>query len=245
MNGDSNPDARNKGVAMRLRIHCRSARRTILPLLDKGVSVRQVTAVLLAVVLAFLVVPVGALAQPPAPKVFITDPGNNDNIAHVDGAGNLQVTGSLNVGNTPTVKAQQDGTWNVGITGTPTVDVGNFPAPQTQNVNVVGPPQKVTFVEPISYVDVGPGDTRAVNFNLTIDTTSVIIAKGNDDVKVDLSRPGGLPDVVMAIDDTGVQPVFTYTFPNPIPFSGATVWCENVNFACTEIDITLAGFRES
>ena len=39
--------------------------------------------------------------------------------------GTTTVAGSVNVANTPTVNAKQSGAWNVGITGTPTVEVGN------------------------------------------------------------------------------------------------------------------------
>ena len=39
--------------------------------------------------------------------------------------GTTNVSGSVNVANTPTVNAKQSGAWNVGIAGTPTVEVGN------------------------------------------------------------------------------------------------------------------------
>ena len=41
----------------------------------------------------------------------------------------LPVTGDVNIGNTPTVNAQQSGSWNVGINGMPTVKVDNTANP--------------------------------------------------------------------------------------------------------------------
>src|SRR5262245_60080865 len=108
------------------------------PQLDDGRSstVRQLALLAFAIAVAFILIPVGSWAAASGPIVFVTDPDNTNNKAHVDGQGNLQVTGNLNVANTPTVKAQQEGEWNVGIAGTPTVDVGNCPS--TQDVTVTG-----------------------------------------------------------------------------------------------------------
>ena len=39
--------------------------------------------------------------------------------------GNTTVSGTVDIGNTPTVNAQQSGRWNVGILGTPTVNIGS------------------------------------------------------------------------------------------------------------------------
>jgi hypothetical protein len=189
-----------------------------------GLSIRRVTALFVAVVLAFLFVPVGAVANA-VPKVFIADPVNNANIAHVDSAGNLQVAGSLQVANTPTVKAQQDGTWNVGISGTPTVDVGNFPS--TQDVNVTGGrlATATDIVNAPAPVLMG-GDT----FDATVPeimATSVVVAKGNSQGLVQLGTPLS-SDVIVAVDDTdGTQPEVTMTFPYPVPI-------DSVHFACSE-----------
>jgi hypothetical protein len=40
----------------------------------------------------------------------------------------VPVTGSVTIGNTPAVDARQSGDWNVGITGTPIVNIGNTSA---------------------------------------------------------------------------------------------------------------------
>jgi hypothetical protein len=41
--------------------------------------------------------------------------------------GTTNVTGNVNIENSPTVNAHQNGEWNVGFRGTPTVQVGNAP----------------------------------------------------------------------------------------------------------------------
>jgi hypothetical protein len=82
---------------------------------------RQVATIVLVAMFVTLLIPLGASAAGGLSKVLITDPTNNTQQAHVDASGNLQVGGTVNVGNTPSVSAQQSGSWNVGITGTPTV----------------------------------------------------------------------------------------------------------------------------
>lgn len=101
-----------------------------------GLSSKQFAGMFVAVCLAFVLAPLGASAAGGLTKVLITDPTNNAQQAHVDASGNLQVGGTVNVGNTPsvnvantpTVSAQQSGTWNVGISGTPTMSVSGTPA---------------------------------------------------------------------------------------------------------------------
>lgn len=39
--------------------------------------------------------------------------------------GTTNIAGNVSIANTPTVNSKQSGAWNVGITGTPTVEVGN------------------------------------------------------------------------------------------------------------------------
>lgn len=91
-------------------------------LVNDGYSARQVTAMVLAMTLAVVLIPAGARAASALLNVVITDP-SGANKAQVDANGNLQVSGNLNVANTPnvnvtntpSVNAAQSGTWNVGI----------------------------------------------------------------------------------------------------------------------------------
>jgi hypothetical protein len=64
-------------------------------------STRQITAIVVAILLAVVLVPVGAQAAQVV-SAIITDPAGT-NKAHVDASGNLQVGGTVNVGNTANV----------------------------------------------------------------------------------------------------------------------------------------------
>jgi hypothetical protein len=73
------------------------------PLLAGGsFSPRQITAIVLAVLLTVVLYPVGARAMALI-NVLITDPTNTANQAHVDGNGSLQVAGNVGLTGTPTV----------------------------------------------------------------------------------------------------------------------------------------------
>jgi hypothetical protein len=74
-------------------------------------SSRQVTIIVLAVVAAAILAPLGARATSiNAASVNVVDPVHPaTQIAHVDPSGNLQVGGTVN--------AAQSGTWNVGVSG--------------------------------------------------------------------------------------------------------------------------------
>lgn len=61
---------------------------------------RQLTTFLVVLAVAFVLVPVGSWAAQ-VTQVFITDPTNQANRAHVDGSGNLLVRGGVNVNNLP------------------------------------------------------------------------------------------------------------------------------------------------
>ena len=63
-------------------------------------------------------------------------------------------TQNVNVVNTPTVSAQQNGTWNVGINGTPTVSVSNFPATTNVGIDSSANTVKVDSTNPLSVRDV-------------------------------------------------------------------------------------------
>src|SRR6266700_2524916 len=64
-----------------------------------GFTPRQVTAMAVAVLLAVVLVPVGAQAAQVV-SAIITDPAGT-NKAHVDASGNLQVAGSVKLANAP------------------------------------------------------------------------------------------------------------------------------------------------
>ena len=210
--------------------------------IDGRGSVRRLVALFVAVAVAVLVVPVGAWATNAFPQVFITDPDNTTHKAHVDSAGNLQVSGSLAVSNTPTVKAQQDGTWNVGISGNPTVNVGNLPS--TQDVNVVGgklatATDIVNAPAPVLF----GGDT----FDATLPeimATSVVVAKGNSQGLVQLGTPLS-SNVIVVVDDTdGTQPEVAMTFPYPVPIDSVHFSCDQDASTCLFF-VSIVGFVAS
>jgi hypothetical protein len=230
---------------MKLRRFRRGTWQAGAPLaLGQDVSIRRVTALLVTVILAFLFLPVGALANV-VPKVFIADPLNNDNIAHVDGAGNLQVSGNLNVANTPTVKAQQDGTWNVGLTGTPTVHVGNFPS--TQDVNVVGgtlsatTPVATDFAFASFTVAAGGIDSKAID---PIDATLItVVGGGDDEVTIEFDSCCGSPiqtDFELGDQDENLGPFVSIPLSQPVHVGSIIVRCHNESEDC-ELDVNLVG----
>ncbi len=230
---------------MKLPTFRRGTRPAAPPLaIGEGLSIRRVTALFLAVIVAFLFVPVGALANV-VPKVFIADPVNNDNIAHVDGAGNLQVAGTMNVANTPTVKAQQDGTWNVGLTGTPTVDVGNFPS--TQDVNVVG--GTVSATAPVAThstfasFTVAAGEVGAQDVE-PIDASLITVVGGGDDeviVEFEGHAPGGgIVDFEIGDQDENLGPFVTIPLTQPMPIAHILARCQNESEDC-ELSVFLLG----
>ena len=96
--------------AMRRRKGPRSS--AALPF-DHGFSTKQVTGMVVAMALAVLLYPAGARAANSLFGAVITDPGGA-NKAKVDASGNLQVGGTVIVGNTPNL--QVGGTVNVGNT---------------------------------------------------------------------------------------------------------------------------------
>jgi len=71
-------------------------------------------------------------------------------------------TPDVNVINTPTVKAQQDGAWNVGLTGTPTVQVGNA-ANDPVLVRDVENPARQPFQQSVS-LNLGNDEPFAIGF---------------------------------------------------------------------------------
>jgi hypothetical protein len=64
-------------------------------------SAGQLTALVVGLVAALLLAPVGAQAAVALLNVAITDPANPDRQAHVDANGNLRVAGSVRVADTP------------------------------------------------------------------------------------------------------------------------------------------------
>jgi len=63
-------------------------------------------------------------------------------------------TQNVNVVNTPTVTAQQSGPWNVGINGTPTVAVSNFPTTTSVGIDGSANTVKVDTTNPLPVQDV-------------------------------------------------------------------------------------------
>jgi len=63
-------------------------------------------------------------------------------------------TQNVNVVNTPTVSAQQSGSWNVGINGTPTVTVSNFPATNNVGIDPAANTVKIDATNPLPVRDV-------------------------------------------------------------------------------------------
>jgi hypothetical protein len=63
-------------------------------------------------------------------------------------------TQNVNVVNTPTISAQQNGSWNVGINGTPTVAVTNFPATTNVGIDPAANTVKVDTSNPLPVLDV-------------------------------------------------------------------------------------------
>jgi hypothetical protein len=81
-------------------------------------------------------------------------------------------TQNVNVVNTPSVNALQSGPWNVGISGTPTVSVSNFPA--TSNVSISG--------TPVVALDAGNNTVKfdAVNSTVKVDTSNPLLVRDVD-----------------------------------------------------------------
>jgi hypothetical protein len=63
-------------------------------------------------------------------------------------------TQNVNVVNTPTVSAQQSGPWNVGINGTPTVAVTNFPDTTNVGIDPAANTVKIDATNPLPVHDV-------------------------------------------------------------------------------------------
>lgn len=78
-------------------------------------------------------------------------------------------TQSVNVVNTPTVSAQQNGTWNVGINGTPAVTVSNFPATTNVAIDSSANTVKIDPTNPLIVRDVdNPARQPYANFRTII-----------------------------------------------------------------------------
>src|ERR1043166_1558171 len=81
-------------------------------------------------------------------------------------------TQNVNVVNTPTVSAQQGGTWNVGVNAMPPVAISNFPS--TTNVAIQG--------TPVVGLDAGNNTVKfeAVNDTVKIDTSTPLLVRDVD-----------------------------------------------------------------
>jgi hypothetical protein len=189
----------------------------------EGPSARRVTAMFVAMALAFVLYPVGATAAGRLINAVITDPGGA-NAAHVDADGGLQVGG--------TVDARQSGQWEMAIAGTPTVSV------QTQNMKKV---ETLTFSVP-------RGASQHQYLDEQVDATTIIITKSPDKVAVSLQGPfgpfGQEDGATVLLDESGTNPGVAFSFTYPLTLDGATVEC--LNFVTErdtcDVDITVMGF---
>jgi hypothetical protein len=129
----------------------------------------------------------------------------------------LQGTGTIS----GDVNSAQKGTWNVGITGTPTVNVGNFPASGSVKI---APATEIFGTGRISLSD--SGGNIAKPFGKTINVTAIGLGNTdgidpfNDTIEVLLATSAG-PFVPVRIGDGSAF----ITFTQPIPAT-------QINFAC-------------
>jgi hypothetical protein len=129
----------------------------------------------------------------------------------------LQGTGTIS----GDVNAAQKGAWNVGITGTPTVNVNNFPSSSSVKI---APATEIFGTGPITLHD--SGGNIAKPFGKTINVTAIGLANTDgidpfsDTIEVLLATSGG-PFVPVRIGDGSAF----VTFTQPIPAT-------QINFAC-------------
>jgi hypothetical protein len=129
----------------------------------------------------------------------------------------LQGTGTIS----GDVNAAQKGTWNVGITGTPTVNVGNFP---TGGSVTIAPASKFFGTGKVHLTD--SGGNIAKPFGQTINVTAIGLANTDgidpfsDSIEILLETPTG-PFMPIHIGDGSVF----VTLTQPIPAT-------QINFAC-------------
>lgn len=77
--------------------------------------------------------------------VHIKSKGNEPNVVQVENKGGpleVKVVGKVEIDSRSPIKVQQEGTWNVGISGTPTVNIGTMPTLPVQ----VGPVPLPAFI---------------------------------------------------------------------------------------------------
>lgn len=112
-------------------------------------------------------------------------------------------TQNVNVVNTPTVSAQQNGTWNVGINGIPAVTVSNFPATTNVGINTSANTVKIDTSNPLAVRDMD-NPTRQV-FRKSV---FVSLPDGTSFAAVDpgISAPTGKHLVIEAISASGNIP---------------------------------------
>jgi hypothetical protein len=129
----------------------------------------------------------------------------------------LQGTGTIS----GDVNAAQNGTWTVGITGTPTVNVGNFPSSASVKI---APATEIFGTGLINLND--SGGNIAKPFGKTINVTAIGLANTDgidpfsDTIEVLLATPSG-PFVPIYIGDGSTF----VTLTQPIPAT-------QINFAC-------------
>ena len=151
----------------------------------------------------------------------------------------LMLTGDLNVANTPTVKAQQDGEWDVGVSGT--VDVGNFP--ETQDVDVVSgsvtnqaasatTSRNESFAEfdGIQNRDIAPIDASLIT----------VTGTGDDELLIAFTSTSGVEFTIGDFDEN-LGPFVSIPLAQPIPIDHIFMQCENESDDCGAIFIDIVG----
>jgi hypothetical protein len=118
----------------------------------------------------------------------------------------------VQVVNTPTVNAQQAGTWNVGITGTPSVAVANFPA--TQDVNVTNSSLPVTVERTLENDGMFFSVTKPGDPDPTLAVPSGVVLT---DAHVTFSVPENVPNAAALYISDGNK-TFTYQLVNNTTF---------------------------
>jgi hypothetical protein len=172
-----------------------------------------------ALILGGIVFDGTAYPAPQGAPVTIVDPDDSDIRAQVTPDGALQVTGDVSLGETAGV------------------EITNTPVPVDVTGGVLAP---VTRLEALGGILIDAGESHSTSFP-TINATSVIIAKGSDELLVAFSSPVASEGFVPVRDDNGTDATLIYTFPNPIPINGVELTCQNESDLCFDF-VTLAGF---
>ena len=150
-------------------------------------------------------------AAPPANAQDVRVVNTSANPVPTQALGTTAIAGNVSVTNTPTVLAQQNGLWNVSISGTPSVEVGN-PANAPVFVRNVDNPARhafqgsVTFDIPDNFIGVCPTlATVPIGKRMVIQyVTARVTLPGGE--KIDEIRLRTTVNGVEAFHDLNVEP---------------------------------------